>query len=419
MIASRLLRLVVVTTLPTLFGLGFTGGGPGSKLPDAKKTAPDEAAKPATEDGARPPRFQIRLREDRAENGKAIFEVSLGVADAANLARLNWEPEQWKALFAVYVDATATTNPAMLGSYHLDKNVIHFAPRFPLEPGVTYRAVFRPSKLPDHAAIEEEVAETFTRPKMRPAAVTVVQQVYPSGRVLPENHLRFYIRFSAPMSRGEAYKHLQLLDASGKPVPFPFLELDEELWDPQCRRFTLLFHPGRVKKGLKPREEMGPVLEEGKSYTLVVDKGWPDANGNPLKESFRKSFRAGPAQEQLVDPKTWKIEAPTAGTAKPVAVRFPKPLDHALLERLLWVTDVDGKKIEGTGTTTDEETCWRFTPANTWKPGTYRVVADTMLEDSTGNSIARQFEVDVFRPIPRSVTSDTVKLPFQVRTGDP
>ena len=50
--------------------------------------------------------------------------------------------------------------------------------------------------------------------------------------MLPANELKLYIYFSAPMSRGEAWKHIHLLDDAGKPVPLAFLELDQELWDP-------------------------------------------------------------------------------------------------------------------------------------------------------------------------------------------
>jgi hypothetical protein len=98
-------------------------------------------------------------------------------------------------------------------------------------------------------------------------------QVYPTSSKLPENHLRFYVHFSAPMSRGEAYEHLRLLRKNGEPVYLPFLEIGEELWDKSGMRLTLLFDPGRVKRGLKPREENGPVLEEGEEYTLVIEPG--------------------------------------------------------------------------------------------------------------------------------------------------
>jgi hypothetical protein len=71
----------------------------------------------------------------------------------------------------------------------------------------------------------------------------------------------------------------------------PFLEIDEELWDDSMTRLTLFIEPGRIKRGVKPLEDIGPALEEGKSYTLVIDAAWQDGHGRSLKESFRKQFR--------------------------------------------------------------------------------------------------------------------------------
>src|SRR5262245_1541446 len=172
----------------------------------------------------------------------------------------------------------------MLGSYAVEGEVLRFEPRFPLAPGVRYRAVFDPSKLPGRTGKADLVAPEFTLPKPKtiPAAV---EQVYPTRSKLPENQLKFYIHFSAPMSQGEAYHHIRLLTASGKEVCSPWLELGEELWSPDGKRFTLFIDPGRIKHGLKPREDLGPVLEEGKTYTLVIDRAWTDANGNPLRET--------------------------------------------------------------------------------------------------------------------------------------
>jgi hypothetical protein len=50
------------------------------------------------------------------------------------------------------------------------------------------------------------------------------------------------------MSRGEAYRRVHLLDATGRPINLAFLEIEQELWDPEGRRLTLLFDPGRVKR---------------------------------------------------------------------------------------------------------------------------------------------------------------------------
>jgi hypothetical protein len=380
-------------------------------------SSPLAPASPANQ-AESPQPITIRFHEE--DNGRVCFDVvHLKAADRAKLARVNWSGDQWAALFAVFVDKRATERradtPSVLGSYRVEQAVLRFEPRFPVERGLSYRAVFQPSRLPDRGGKEDPIIVILELPKLKSAAATVVQQVYPSGDQLPENHLRFYIQFSAPMSRGEAYRHVHLLDAAGKALPSPFLELDEELWDPQGKRFTLLFHPGRIKQGLKPREELGPILEKGKSYTLVIDRDWPDAQGNPMTASFRKSFRAGPTREQLVDPRSWKIQAPAAGSNEPLVVQFPMALDRALLERLISVVDAAGDPMQGTIAITDAETCWRFTPRKPWKAGAHHLVVDTKLEDSAGNSIVRQFEVDVFHPVDRHVKEETIKLPFQIQ----
>jgi hypothetical protein len=96
-------------------------------------------------------------------------------------------------------------------------------------------------------------------------------------------------------------------------------------------------------------------------------------------------------------------------------VDFPKPLDHALLHRLIWVTDAAGKKVPGTVTVDKEETRWNFQIDGVWRAGPYRLVVDKSLEDLAGNNVGRPFEVDVFHPVQREVKSETVKLPFIVR----
>ena len=138
--------------------------------------------------------------------------------------------------------------------------------------------------------------------------------IYPSAAELPENQLRFYLHFSAPMSRGELYDHVRLLRADGTQVEGAFLEIGEELWDAAGTRLTLLFDPGRMKRGLKPREIFGPVLEDGKKYRIVVDAKWHDADGQPLAAQFVKEFTAGPMNETAIDHKAWKISPPKAGT---------------------------------------------------------------------------------------------------------
>jgi hypothetical protein len=116
-------------------------------------------------------------------------------------------------------------------------------------------------------------------------AATVVTHVYPTADLVPENLLKFYVHFSAPMSRGHIYDYLRLLKEDGKQVELPFLEIDEELWDDTMTRLTIFIDPGRIKRGVLPLEDVGPALEAGKRYTLVIDRAWNDGAGKPLKES--------------------------------------------------------------------------------------------------------------------------------------
>jgi hypothetical protein len=301
-------------------------------------------------------------------------------------------------------------------------------PRFPLEPGLRYRAELDPARLHEIAGTPAEssgpgtsnrpsstrLSADFSPPKRPSRPATTVSRIYPTREQLPENLLRLYIHFSAPMSRGDVYRHIRLLDAKGNPVDTPFLELDEELWTRDGMRFTLLFDPGRIKRGLKPREDLGPVLEAGKSYQLVIDRDWLDAEGNPLKAEFRKPLRVGPPDETSPDPKTWEIRPPAPGSRDPLEVRFPDPIDRALLDRLLVVQDAAGKTLVGKVSVEGEETIWHFAPAVPWKAGDYRLVIGTELEDPSGNSVAQPFEVDAVNPITRRVASDTVVRPFQI-----
>jgi hypothetical protein len=358
----------------------------------------------------------IRLVGDR---DPAVAVTGLSPADLRALARLDQAPERWHQLFAVYVEhgGDPAQQPAMLGSYRVEKDALRFQPRFPLQRGVSYRAVLHPERLPGRAGPAEKTIEMLLRlPKVKPAVPTVVTAVYPSRDDLPENQLKFYLHFSAPMSRGEAYEHIRLLH-DGKADDRAFLELPQELWDREGKRLTLLLDPGRVKRELAPREAFGPVLEAGKRYTLVIDREWQDGEGHPLKESFRKTFRVLPPDGTQPSPKTWKLEPPPAGSTNPLVMTSPKSLDHALLHRMLWVTDDRGRKMPGTVAVTKQETCWQFTPASAWTVGRYHLVADTWLEDLAGNSIARPFEVDEQSAVQHQNPARTVQLPFEVRAN--
>jgi hypothetical protein len=199
--------------------------------------------------------------------------------------------------------------------------------------------------------------------------------------------------------------------------------LPQELWSPDGKRLTLLFEPGRVKRGLVPRVEQGPILVAGHMYTLTIDGNWPDAEGIPLQETAHKTFRALPPEMSQPDPHTWTIEAPRPGSRDPLVVRFPKALDHAMLEHVLIVVRLDAaqdrasarSELSGYVRVTDEETRWSFEPREPWRSGPHALVVPTTLEDRAGNSIRLPFEVDLNRPREAKPTGANIEIEFTVR----
>jgi hypothetical protein len=303
----------------------------------------------------------------------------------------------------------------MIGVYSVESDALRFEPKFPLEPGLSYRAVWRPDQLPGGSKATTPITSVFQSPRRSVTPTTLVSQVYPSADTLPENLLKFYVHFTAPMSRGNIYDHIHLRDENGKDVELPFLEIDEELWDTTMMRLTLIIDPGRIKRGVRPLEEIGPALEAGKSYTLVIGREWRDGAGNPLKEGFQKKFKVTAPDREPPDPSRWKIQAPQSGARDPLAVIFPEPMDHALSQRVIRVTGESGEIVNGKTSLEDQERRWAFTPDNVWRHGRYQIIIQTTLEDLAGNNIGKPFDVDLFEGVERRLSTTTVKLSFEIR----
>jgi hypothetical protein len=345
--------------------------------------------------------------------------VLIGAYGAANVSIqfeggafrvIGWAPtvepaEGWVSVFPVY--AGAGDIQPMLGSYDVIDHVLTFHPRFPIAAGVHYHAVFR--------APGTRVEADFDGPHIATNPLTRVDRIYPSTSILPSNALRLYIYFSAPMSRGEAWPHIHLIDAdTNRPVDIPFLELDQELWDQNNQRLTVLFDPGRIKRGLVPTTTIGPAVVEGKRYKLVIDREWHDARGVNLVEPFEKSFRGSPSDRVTPDPAKWRVTSPKSGTSEPLVILFPKPMDYVLLQRMIGIFDAHGE-ISGKIIVDRNETEWRFTPNEPWKPGSYRIIADNTLEDISGNHLDRPFDVDTFETVTKHITSQTTSIPFTIQ----
>jgi hypothetical protein len=355
---------------------------------------------------------QIRLSRAGGSPSAAAIEITGLPSDELSALRgKTLSPAEWQAIVRVTVVATQprtappTPVPAVAGAYAVTDRAIVFTPMFGLDPGQPYAVTL------NHRG--GQLTEVVSLPKPDIAPTTVVNHVYPSADIVPENQLRLYVHFSAPMGRRGGLDYIRLLDAAGHEVKGAFLPLDAEFWNGDRTRFTVFFDPGRVKRGVKPNEDLGRSLIAGQRYTLVVSRDWPDAQGLPLKEEFRRTFAAGPEDTRPLDPKTWRVQPPAGGGRDPLTVVFPEPLDHGLLVRALGVSTAGGAPVNGDAGVDSGETRWTFTPREPWPGGEYRIVVMTILEDLAGNRIGRAFEVDRFDRVDPQ-TADQITLPFRI-----
>ena len=282
----------------------------------------------------------------------------------------------------------------LFGSYERKGNVLTFRPRFALAAGERYRATLvlgRESMTRDHL-VPAQMAQ--------PAAE--VAAVFPSADELPANTLKFYLHFSKPMREGPAiFERIHLLDSDGNAIEDPWRRT--ELWNEDATRLTLWIHPGRIKEGVNLREDLGPVLQPNRKYSLVVDKSLTDARGEPLGAALKKSFCTTAAVRTAIDVRDWTIASPKAGTREPLKVVFPRPWDRALLGRCLTLSTTGGNVIEGVVEIGPKELSWSFTPTKPWSAGKITLATDEKLEDLAGNSILRPFDLDLKAPPMKSL----------------
>src|SRR5215475_7436727 len=206
--------------------------------------------------------------------------------------------------------------------------------------------------------------------------------VQPSGPEVPANLLRISISFASQVE-GPLLPRLALLHADGTQVLAPFLE--QELWSPSGKILTVLMHPGRVKTGLKSRDEKGPILSAGDDIALALD-------GVPIKR-----WRVRPANEIGPMASEWKVSAVRVESKQPLVVALDGPIDGRDADYLA-IADVRDRRVAGRARLTNGESTWTFTPSAPWRPGAYKLVVRGTLEDPAGNRPGSHFETPIHSP---------------------
>ncbi|MEC9094730.1 MAG: Ig-like domain-containing protein [Planctomycetota bacterium] len=296
-------------------------------------------------------------------------------------------------------------SPPILGktSIQPNKRGIQYTPRFSFIPGTQLEI-----------ALGNQYRGLYTVPIDR-CRKTKVVRVAPRAEQLPANLLKFYVHFSGPMQKGNIYKYLSIVDLeTQKVVELPFLEIQEELWSRDQKRLTLFLDPGRIKRGLKPREEMGPIFKPGNKYALRISSQWPDAQARPLDSNFEKLFLAMPEDGQTPQYQNWLIRSPKLNSVDPLKIQFDEPLDSALAQRVITVRH-QGKQLTFKETQLIQQGGGiQLLPNQNWQPGRYQIRIGSELEDLCGNRIGRAFDINL-QTQPKPVEAEYYELGFDVK----
>lgn len=283
-------------------------------------------------------------------------------------------------------DESGKIGAPLFGKYLVRDGMLVFIPSQPFSPGKTYRAIRIDTKDKDFTQ--------FKLPLSKPQDAVKVLKVYPTTDRVPANLLKFTIVFSGPMRQSKTiFDSIELVGPEGKSVDDPWRRT--ELWNDNDTRLTLWFHPGRVKLGVNLREQLGPPLEPGKTYTLRISGELLDASGNKLAQGLEKKIIAEDEVRKRLDVNQWKITSPGMQSKAALIIAFPCVIDPYLFAREVTVLGPTGKIITGKGLMGLNEKSWQFVPDEPWQAGEYIIRIGSEVADLAGNTISRPFEVNL------------------------
>jgi hypothetical protein len=310
--------------------------------------------------------------------------------------------QEFLAVFVKNVTEDYRSN-SIQGKYQLKGSLLEFKPFFPFEDGLEY--VVRTKS--DAKKMDFEYT-TFLNDSRKPVAATKVLNIYPLSSELPENLLRFYIYFNTPMKKGEALRHISLRDAEGKIDLQAFMEFKQELWSSDGKRLTLLFDPGRIKRGVSTNLELGPALLEGKQYELIISSDWPDVYGNKLSQDITKTFRVVKPYRRQLKLDSLQLSVPKVKTTGPLILHFDRIIDHALIQSMLRVENENNQIISGYWRVLPDEKSAEFIAEEEWKQGNFQIIFNPRFEDVSGNNLEELLDSEALRTGKESKTTTSI-----------
>lgn len=212
---------------------------------------------------------------------------------------------------------------------------------------------------------------------MNPQVRTVV---HPSEAEWPANLLRFHVEFQSLEATAVPQARVNLFDEQGRDVSGALADLHDGLWSPDGKWLTVLFHPGRIKSGLRAREQFGPALQEGKTYQLIVQR-------LDVASDCSVTFTAGDVEQRPLAPLEWTWQRQRRDRSLEFVLNLDRPVDALSAWTHLRLVGADGKPVAPPWAVHTRTVHFPFHP----EAAGLRVAS--AFEDPCGNRVGRSFEV--------------------------
>lgn len=305
--------------------------------------------------------------------------IQWNISEFSKVSGANWSYDE----LAVFVtNETGVKSPIPVqGTFSYSSNDLIFTPYYPFERGLTYTV--RTKDLNTGKYFNRD----FVLESIEKRDIAELLRIYPSAEELPENLIRFYLYFNTPMRKGEALQHIHLLDSIGNKDIKAFMQFKQELWSPDGKRLTLLFDPGRIKRGVSTNLTLGPALLKGNTYQLTISGEWQDVYGQKLGTTVKKTFKIGAAYRTAIDISNWSLNEPEVESTKPLTIQLHRIMDHALVQSMMQIKTEEDQTIQGSWGILESESVLYFSPVEKWQKGNYKIILNSSLEDVAGNNL--------------------------------
>jgi hypothetical protein len=271
----------------------------------------------------------------------------------------------------------------ILAKVNIGKDIITFRPFVPFTKGKKYKI----------SGKEEEIVFVVPKPEN---STTKVSSFFPQSKTLPLNVLKIRLEFSSPMSQNHSHQYVKVFRNGSEIAEYPFLKLENELWNNDQTELTLWFDPGKIKRGLLSRKSKGANFSLGDEIEIQIQNSWPDIDGNRLDQEYSYQFTIADTDKLRPDPEQWDVFAPAAGTMDPLAILIKEELDSKLLTEGIEIYD-GVNNVSGEFVIKKKGFALFFYPAEPWKKSNYEIIVNPKLEDLAGNNLIRLFDNDLHK----------------------